>query len=326
MSKKKIVILGTGGTIAGTAATATNHLDYTAAQVSIEALVAAIADLAVSPCELVTEQVAQIDSKDMGFEVWAQLARRVDHWLKQPEVPGVVITHGTDTLEETAWFLQTLLNPDRPVVLTCAMRPANAMAADGPQNMRDAVAVALHPDARGVVMVCAGVIHNARDVQKVHTCRLDAFSSGDAGPVGYVEKGGLRLVRDWPVAVVDVVPEAIKTMVSQSDGSDWPHVEVLMSYAGASAAIVDALVSGGVRGLVVAATGNGTLHHELEAALLQAQACGIEVVRATRCVDGRVLPKAGDTIADSDGLSPVKARISMMLRLMQKPFVSQTRP
>ncbi len=318
MTKKKIVILGTGGTIAGTAASATDHIGYTAAQVGIEALVADITDLAASPCELLTEQVAQIDSKDMGFAVWAQLARRVDHWLMQPEVVGVVITHGTDTLEETAWFLQTLLNPDKPVVLTCAMRPATALAADGPQNMRDAVAVAMQPGARGVVLVCAGVIHSARDVQKVHTSRLDAFSSGDVGPVGYVEKGRLRLVRDWPVAAVGVVPEAIKSMASQSNGSDWPRVEIVMSYVGASAAMVDTLVSGGVRGLVVAATGNGTLHHALEAALLRAQALGIEVVRATRCVDGGVLPKPGDTMLDSDGLSPVKARISMMLRLMSR--------
>ncbi len=275
-----------------------------------------------SPCELLTEQVAQIDSKDMGFAVWAQLASRVDHWLMQPEVVGLVITHGTDTLEETAWFLQTLLNPDKPVVLTCAMRPATALAADGPQNMRDAVAVAMQPGARGVVLVCAGVVHSARDVQKVHTYRLDAFSSGDAGPVAYVEEGRLRLARDWPVAAVGVVPPAMKSMLSQSDGSDWPRVEIVMSYAGASAAMVDALVSGGVRGLVVAATGNGTLHHELEAALLQAQAAGIEVVRATRCVDGKVLPKPGDTIPDSEGLSPVKARISMMLRLMSRQIAT----
>ena len=326
MSKKKIVILGTGGTIAGIAATATDHIGYTAAQVGIEALVAAVADLAASPCELLTEQVAQIDSKDMNFAVWARLTRRVDHWLMQPEVLGVVITHGTDTLEETAWFLQTLLNPDKPVVLTCAMRPASALVADGPQNMRDAVAVAMYPGACGVVMVCAGVIHSARDVQKVHTSRLDAFSSGDAGPVGYVETGRLRLVGDWPVAAIGAVPSAIKSMVSQSDGLNWPRVEIVMNYAGASAATVNALVSSGVRGVVVAATGNGTLHHELEASLLRAQASGIEVVRATRCVSGEVLPALGDSIPDSQGLSPVKARISMMLRLMQKPFVSQTKP
>ena len=326
MTKQKIVILGTGGTIAGTAATATDHIGYSAAQVGIEALVAAIADPVDSSCELLTEQVAQIDSKDMGFAVWAELARRVDHWLMQTEVVGVVITHGTDTLEETAWFLQTLLNPDKPVVLTCAMLPATALAADGPQNMRDAVTVAMQPGARGVVVVCAGVVHSARDVQKVHTYRLDAFSSGDAGPVAYVEKGRLRLVRDWPLAAGGVVPSAIKCVVNQTDGLDWPRVEIVMNYAGASAATIDVLVSGGVRGLVVAATGNGTLHHALEAALLRAQAAGIEVVRATRCVNGGVLPKPGDTIADSDGLSPVKARISMMLRLMQKPFVSQTRP
>ena len=113
----------------------------------------------------------------------------------------------------------------------------------------------------------------------------------------------------------------MKSMLSQSDGSDWPRVEIVMSYAGASAAMVDALVLGGVRGLVAAATGNGTLHHELEAALLQAQASGIEVVRATRCVDGKVLPKPDDSIPDSEGLTPVKARISMMLRLMSRQTV-----
>ena len=316
MTQKKIVILGTGGTIAGTAATPTDHLGYTAAQVGIETLVAAITDLASGACELLTEQVAQIDSKDIDFAVWSQLARRVDHWLMQPEVVGLVITHGTDTVEETAWFLQTLLKPSKPVVLTCAMRPATALAADGPQNIRDAVAVAMEPGVRGVVLVCAGVVHSARDVQKVHTWRLDAFSSGDAGPLGYVENGRLRLVRDWPVETVGITPAAIKSMVSQSDGSDWPRVEIVMSYVGANAAVVDALVSCGVRGLVVAATGNGTLHHELEAALLRVQALGIVVVRATRCIEGQVVPRSGDAIADSLGLSPVKARVSTMLALM----------
>lgn len=315
---RKIVILGTGGTIAGTAASASDHTGYTAAQVGIAQLVAAVPALAGSPCGLVTEQVAQIDSKDMSFAVWARLAARVSHFLAQPDVQGIVVTHGTDTLEETAWLLHALLNPGKPVVLTCAMRPATALAPDGPQNLLDAVAVAAHPGARGVLAVCAGVLHGALDVQKVHTYRLNAFSSGDAGPVGYVEEGRLRLVRNWPEAPVNQALAAIKKVVEQQDGLGWPRVEIVMNYAGASAGVVQALVAGGVQGLVVAATGNGTLHHDLEAALLGAHAAGVRVVRATRCLEGRVLPRPGDAIADSQGLSPVKARVDLMLQLMDR--------
>lgn len=316
MKKKKIVILGTGGTIAGTAASATDHTGYTAAQVGIAQLVAAIPAFSESACELVTEQVAQVDSKDMSFAVWARLAARANHFLAQADVRGLVITHGTDTLEETAWFLQALLSPGKPVVVTCAMRPATALVPDGPQNMLDAVAVASHPGAHGVLAVCAGVIHSARDVQKVHTYRLDAFSSGDAGPLGYVEEGRLRLLRNWPKSGTGQAPAAMENIASHDDGQNWPRVEIVMNYAGAGAAVVQALVAGGVQGLVVAGTGNGTLHHELEAALLQAQAAGVRVVRATRCLEGRVLPKAGDAMPDSQGLSPVKARVSLLLELM----------
>lgn len=316
MTKKKIVILGTGGTIAGTAESASDHTGYTAAQVGIEQLVAAIPSLADSPFGLLTEQVAQVDSKDMSFAVWAKLAARVSHFLAQADVQGIVITHGTDTLEETAWFLQGLLNPEKPVVLTCAMRPATALVPDGPQNMLDAAAVAAFPGACGVLAVCAGVIHGARDVQKVHTYRLDAFSSGDAGPIGYVEEGRLRLTRNWPDADIPRAPLAIKFIANQDATLTWPRVEIVMNYAGAGAAVTGALVADGVQGLVVAATGNGTLHHELEAALLQAQAAGVRVVRATRCLEGRVLPGASDLLPDSQGLTPVKARVDLMLQLM----------
>jgi L-asparaginase len=316
MTKKKIVILGTGGTIAGTAGSASDHTGYTAAQVGIERLVAAIPSLADSPFGLQTEQVAQIDSKDMSFGVWTKLAARVSHFLAQADVQGIVITHGTDTLEETAWFLHALLNPDKPVVLTCAMRPATALVPDGPQNMLDAAAVAALAGARGVLAVCAGVIHGAQDVQKVHTYRLDAFSSGDAGPIGYIEEGRLRLTRNWPEAVSPRAQAAIEFIATQGTALAWPRVEIVMNYAGASAAAVRALVADGVRGLVVAATGNGTLHHELEAALLQAQAAGVRVVRATRCLEGRILPGADALLPDSQGLTPVKARVDLMLQLM----------
>lgn len=318
MPHKKIVILGTGGTIAGRAASASDNLGYTAAEVGVGELVAALPPLALS-MHLVVEQVAQIDSKDMGFAVWVQLAERVRYFLARDDVQGVVITHGTDTLEETAYFLQALLDPAKPVVLTCAMRPATSLLPDGPQNVMDALAVASHTGARGVVAVCAGVVHSALDVQKVHSYQLDAFSSGDAGPVAYVEEGAVRVLRNWPLRQQPQALSAIELIVILTQaiaGNTWPQVEIVMNYAGASGTLVNALCHAGVQGLVVAATGNGTLHHELEAALLKAQAQGCSVVRATRCVNGRVLPKPGDALPDSQGLSPVKARVALMLRLM----------
>lgn len=319
MQHKHIVILGTGGTIAGKAASANDNIGYTAAQVGVRQLVEAIPALSAST-HLLVEQVAQIDSKDMTFAVWVHLAKRVRYFLARDDVCGVVITHGTDTLEETAYFLQAVLDPAKPVVLTCAMRPATSLVPDGPQNVMDALAVAGHAGARGVVAVCAGAVHSALDVQKVHTYQLDAFSSGDAGPVAYVEEGALRMLRNWPlgqqVRALSAI-ELIAVLARAVAGNTWPKVEVVMNYADASGAVVDALCLAGVHGLVVAATGNGTLHHHLEAALLKAQSQGVKVVRATRCVNGRVLPKPGDALADSQGLSPVKARVELMLRLMQ---------
>lgn len=325
----KIVVLGTGGTIAGIAAKVSDNLAYAAAQVGVGELLGAISGLsdALRGRVLVVEQVAQIDSKNMSFAVWRQLALRVSHHLAQADVQGVVITHGTDTLEETAYFLHAALpaaqQASKPVVLTCAMRPATSVAPDGPQNVLDAVAVLNTVGACGVLAVCAGTVHGALDVQKVHPYRLDAFDSGDAGPVGYVEEGVVRLVRNWPLAPVISAQIAIKKIVNEHD---WPRVEIVLNYAGAGGAMVDALLSQvssqvgaplPLRGLVVAGTGNGTVHHDLEAALIRAQAAGVKVLRATRCHSGRVLPTPGNPIPDSQGLSPVKARVALMLALMQ---------
>lgn len=309
MSARKIVVLGTGGTIAGAGA-GTASLGYKAAQFGIGELLAGIPSLAGLDVE--HEQVAQIDSKDMDFAVWQQLVRRCHHWLGRPEVQGLVITHGTDTIEETAYFLQAVLAPAKPVVLTCAMRPATALAPDGPQNIVDAVSVASTAGAHGVVVVCAGTVHGAADVTKVHPLRLDAFSSGDAGPIGYVEGGALRLVRDWPAARVEHGQPAIEKV---ADVDRWPRVEILLSHAGADGALVKALLAQGVQGLVVAATGNGTLHHKLEAALLQAQAQGVKVLRTTRCTQGRIMALEGDTLP-AHPASAVKARIDLLLELL----------
>ena len=167
--------------------------------------------------------------------------------------------------------------------------------------------------ARGVMAVLAGTVHSALDVRKVHSYRVDAFGSGDAGPIGYVEEGRLRLMREWPQGDADVAARRLAGILA---APDMPPVEIVMSHAGASGALVQALVAQGVCGIVVAATGNGTVHHALLAALLRARDAGVRVVRATRCAHGRVLETAADALPDSAGLSPVKARIALALQLM----------
>lgn len=316
---RKVIVLGTGGTISGRAESSADNIGYTAGQVGVEELLGGIK--APAGVELAAEQVAQIDSKDMSFAIWQKLAQRCVHWLAQPDVSGLVITHGTDTLEETAYFLHSVIASAsvKPVVLTCAMRPASALVPDGPQNVCDSIVVASTQGARGVVAVCAGAMHGAVDVQKVHTYRLDAFASGDAGPLGYVEEGSVRLVRTWP-APAPAAHEVFSRVVA---ARKWPRVEVLMSHADARGSIVDALVrerelgsSEVLDGLVLAATGNGTLHHALEAAALRAQAAGVSVVRATRCAQGRILPRQNELLRDAGALTPVKARIELVLELL----------
>ena len=306
----KVIVLGTGGTIAGTSADADDNVGYTAAQIGVAALVRAVPALTGLGVE--AEQVAQLDSKDMSHAVWRELALRCAHHLARVDVCGLVVTHGSDTLEETAWFLQRVLAPHKPVVLTAAMRPATALQADGPQNLLDAVRVARVPGACGVVAVLAGQIHGARDVRKVHTYRIDAFGSGDAGAIGCIEEGRLRLFRAWPHG------EALGLgVLPLGDAAVWPQVEIVTSHAGASGTVVRALCSVGVRGLVVATTGNGTLHHDLEVALFEAQTHGIAVLRSSRCRDGRVLGTGHDTLPSADDLTPEKARVELMLGLMQ---------
>jgi len=309
VNQQKIAVLGTGGTLAGTAADPRDNLGYRAGELPIAAVLASIAALRDLP--LASEDVAQIDSKDMSLEVWRRLAQRCAHWLAQDDIAGLVIGHGTDTLEETAFFLQTVLAPVKPVVLACAMRPATALVPDGPQNLVDAVAVATAPGARGVVAVCAGTIHGAHDVAKQHTWRLDAFTSGDAGPLGYVEERSVRLVRGWPDT--PAMPGAFERVVA---ATRWPRVEIVVSHAGAGGALVEALVAQGVDGLVVAATGNGTVHADLEAALVAARTRGVKVVRASRCAQGRVQATAQDRLPHAGALSPVKARIGLLLELL----------
>lgn len=331
---KQIIVLGTGGTIAGKSASATDNVDYKASEVSIETLLAAIPSLAdaagkasYAGCELVCEQVAQVDSKDMTFEVWQRLLARCTHWLAQPQVQGIVITHGTDTLEETAFFLHAVLETTKPVVLTCAMRPSTAVAPDGPQNLLDALAVAASDQIQAVVAVCASTIHSSVDVQKVHNYRLDAFSSGDAGALGYVKEGKLAIYRNiyqknelnMPLAGVNIAYLAINNIANLMS---LPRVDIVLNHSGATGDVVLDLLAqrsassvNKLAGIVVAATGNGTISRALERALQTAEAAGVVVWRSSRCPFGSLVGKADVQFGDSGGLTPVKARIALMLHL-----------
>jgi L-asparaginase len=304
-----IVVLGTGGTIAGAAQDAADNVGYVAGQVGVAQLLAGLpapAGVALEP-----EQIAQIDSKDMDAATWQALATRAAHHLARPEVDGVVVTHGTDTMEETAYLLQRVLAPAKPLVLTGAMRPATALLKDGPQNLRDALAVVCTAGARGVSVVFAGTVYAADAVRKAHPYRLDAFDAGDGGPIGRVEEGAFRATRPWPHPPVALGVEVLEKVVP----ADWPRVELITSHAGADGVTVDMLLALNTRGFVVAGTGNGSVHHALEAALRRAQSAGALVLRTTRCTEGRIVGAAGDELP-STALAPVQARVELLLSLL----------
>lgn len=310
---RRIVVLGTGGTIAGTAAAAGDNVGYTAGQVAVAQLLAAVPGLQ-QRCEagwtIESEQVAQIDSKDMSHAVWRRLAERVQIHLDRPEVDGVVVTHGTDTLEETAYLLQRVLAPSKPVVLTAAMRPASSTQPDGPQNLADAVTVAGLPGAGGVVAVLAGKVWAGAEVRKVHPYRPDAFDAGDAGPLAHVEESRVRRLREWPQGA----PLGLQVLAADI----WPEVQIIVSHAGADGRVVDLLMEAGVQGLVVAATGNGTVHQDLQAALLRAQSAGVAVVRALRGGSGCIVPTGHDLVPDAGALTAAQARVEILLRLLSR--------
>jgi L-asparaginase len=344
---QKIVVLGTGGTIAGTAASSADHTGYTAAQIGVAQLLEGISGLkealqgATHTTELVTEQVAQIDSKDMDFATMARLATRCAHHLAQSDVRAVLVTHGTDTLEETAWFLRLVVPADllatKPVVMTCAMRPATSSQADGPRNLLDAVHAALDAQACGVLVVCAGDVHSAALVQKVHSHAMNAFSSGTvdgaqplakvlaqqpatvqrsaaAHPVQWNASPNGFLLSNMPVVQVSTAQTAIKIIANITS---WPRVEIVHHYAGATGAVVRALLADAavpLHGIVVAGTGNGTLSTDLEAALCSAQRSGVRVLRASRCAWGGVSATAHDTLP-ATALSAVKARVQMVVEI-----------
>ena len=315
-----VVVLGTGGTIAGTTAASTaattsgsaastaRHTGYQAGVLGADALLAAVPALQGQALEAHT--LARLDSCDMDHGVWALLAASAAEHLARPEVAAVVVTHGTDTLEETAYFLHRTVTASKPLVLTAAMRPADALSPDGPQNLFDAVSLARAPGVHGVLVVMAGAVHGGADLRKLHGYRVDAFSAGDAGPVALLEDGRVRALRPWPAMACHAAASQL------GDPAGWPVVDIVLSHAHADGRIIDALVAAGTRGIVIAGTGNGSVHRGLKAAAQRALGQGVRVVRASRCWAGGVVGEEPGALPTYGVLTPVQARIELMLDLL----------
>src|SRR6478735_6388713 len=310
----RVIILATGATIAGAGAPS-DRAGYTAGKIPIEDLIGTIPTVK-KVANITGEQIASVGSQDMTVEIRKKLAIRINGIEKNNEADGIVITHGTDTQEETAYFLDLVLTGDKPVVLTGSMRPATAISADGPKNLYDAITIAASPKSigRGVLVSFNEGIYDARDVMKLSTTKTNAFGSPNTGPVGQAYDGRVEY---YSTSTREVNPT--KPIMLKAD-TKLPRVDIVYMYADAPADQLDLLISKKVDGIVIAGVGNGNFNKVYTDAVKRAVAAGIVVCRASRTPSGRVV--LHDEINDdelgtivSDDLNPQKARILLMLGL-----------
>jgi L-asparaginase len=314
--KPKVVIVATGGTIAGAAASQTDA-GYKSGAVGVDILINAVPQLK-DVAEVTGEQVASIGSQDMNDEVWLKLANKVNEILAKPDVAGVAITHGTDTMEETAYFLDLVVKSDKPVVLTGSMRPSTAMSADGPLNIYNAVAIAADPAARGrgVMVTVDDDIHSAHDIVKTHTTDVGTMSSGEAGLVGATLFGKDTWYRS---------PNNLHTTKSEfsiTGVKAMPRVDIIYAHANMSPDMISSAVANGAKGLVIAGVGDGNMTSPAAEAVKAAVKQGFVVVRSTRTHGGiirRNIELSDDdmgTVASME-LNPGKARVLLQLALLK---------
>ena len=310
---KRLLLLATGGTIAGCADDRATLNDYTAGVLGGDALLAAVPQLQ-NLAAIDVEQVANVDSADLLFAHWRALVGRIRAaFAADPDLAGVVITHGTNTLEETAWLLQLLIDDPRPVVLVGAMRPATALSADGPLNLLQAVQVALSSDARGhgVLVVMDGQIHSAQRVTKVATQGVGAFASPGSGPLGWVDDAGVHLA---------TAQQGLPKPLAQIQlPNHWPRVAIVYGCVEPSADWITALLEAEVQGLVFTGTGAGQLS-ELERSALKAWDGTLPLMlRSNRCGSGPVYGDADQAqlgLLPASCLNPQKARVLLLLALI----------
>jgi L-asparaginase len=314
--KPHVVIVATGGTIAGSAESQT-AAGYQSGAVGVDILIAAVPQLK-DIAEVTGEQVASIGSQDMNDEVWLKLADRVNALLADSKVQAVTVTHGTDTLEETSYFLTLVTKSDKPVVMTGSMRPSTAMSADGPLNIYNAVAIAADPTAkgRGVLVSIDDDIHSAHDVVKRHTTDVATFSSGEAGLVG-VALFGKNIWYRTPVQV-----HTAKSEFSVAGVKTLPRVDIIYAHANMSPDIITSAAAAGAKGIVIAGVGDGNMTAPALEAVKAAVAKGVVVVRSSR-TNGGIIRRNIEVNDDQLGtvssmeLNPAKARVLLQLALLK---------
>lgn len=311
-----IKILATGGTIAGSAKNAGQLTGYTAGALGVESLIAAVPELQ-TVADVSGEQLANIDSCNLTSALWFKLAERCNELMTDNSVDGIVITHGTDTLEETAYFLNLTVNGTKPVVLTGAMRPATALSADGPLDLLNAVKTAACREAagQGVMIVMNDIIMAARYATKTSAFKVEAFQAVPYGQLGTIAGGKVYF---------EAQVKKRHTLQSVFAGKNYevlPRVDIIYTHCDDDGVLIDAAVKAGAQGIVYAGSGMGSIHCGAEQALVQAAKHGIIVVRSTRVSEGRVLP--ANSKWDEEGfisggnLNPQKARILLQLALTQ---------
>lgn len=307
---KKIIVIGTGGTIAGQSSAAEDLTGYQAGELSIDQVLATVPGVeGYGPFE--SHQLCNIDSSDMTIAIWSELSRKVQTYVERDDVAAVVITHGTDTLEEGAYFLHLTVRTEKPIVMVGAMRPATAISADGPLNLLQAVQVARSPQAQGqgVLVTLNGTINCARDVVKQHTTDVDAFGNAFFGHLGFVQAGEAHFYY-----------QSLRTHTLHSEfapltAESLPKVVLLTLYGGVEPELIHYVLQGKPRGLVIAGLGHGILPKKIQQIVEHSD---IPIVRASRTGSGMVSAMASDSrdgFIVSDTLTPAKARLLLMLGL-----------
>lgn len=313
-AKENIVILATGGTIAGTASKASDA-SYSPSKVMVNDIIASVPDLA-NVANITGEQFSQIASQNMNSEFWLKLSKRVSELASKSSVDGIVITHGTDTMEETAYFLNLTVHTKKPIILVGSMRPSTSLSADGPLNLFNAVSVAASKSARekGVLLVLNDNIYAARDVTKFNTTNTIAFESPNFGPIGHVIYGKPQFYYS------STRLHTYKSIFDVSELKSLPEVEIIYSYTDQDASFMDELVKANTAGIVGAGVGDGNFYKDTLSELVKASKGGVRVVRSSRIGAGFVVPNSEINddeyqFITADNLNPQKARILLMLAL-----------
>ncbi|NUU03104.1 type II asparaginase [Herbaspirillum robiniae] len=310
-----VVILATGGTIAGTGATTTTTVGYTAAKVGVDALIAAVPELK-KVANVRGEQTMQIASENMNNDAWLKLAKRINVLLAQSDVDGIVITHGTDTIEETAYFLDLVVKSKKPVVIVGAMRPSTAISADGPINLYNAVLLAGSKEAigKGVLVTLNDQINAGREVTKTNTSTLDTFKTPELGYLGYIQGSKPFFYRQSTRKNTADTPFDITNL------DKLPQVDIVYGYANMNPIALNAFVAAGAQGIIHAGVGDGSLNNTVVPSLTEARKKGVVIVRSSRVGQG-IVARNGEADDDkldfvvSDTLNAQKARILLMLAL-----------